>query len=89
MLQIINILCKNQNLSDKFEFEKFINDKKISFDELIFYKHSKTGDRFLHYLVRNGNLNLIKLLNSYSQFLPTGFFDLSNNDGKTALHEVF
>ena len=89
MLQIINCLCKSSNLSKKSDFENLINNDETLLNNLFYYKHPKTGDCFIHYLVRSGNLNLLKFIYSnYSSVYPNNYFEFSNNDGKTALHEV-
>ena len=89
MLQLINSLCKSWNLIDKFDFENLVKNADKTLIELFDYKHPKTGDCFIHYLVRSGNFNLLKLIHSnYSNVYPQNYFEFSNNDGKTALHEV-
>jgi hypothetical protein len=89
MLQIINSLCKSSNLNEKSQFENLIKNDEKTLIDLFYFKHPKTGDCFLHYLVRSGNFNLLKLIHSnYSNVYPQNYFEFSNNDGKTALHEV-
>ena len=95
MLHLINILCKSKNLNGKIEFENVLksststNDINSLLKDLFLFRHEKTGDCFTHYVSRTGNLNLIRLLQeNYLHILPENYFEFSNNDGKTALHEV-
>ncbi len=86
MLQFINFLCKNKNLCSKHDFEK---PNFGSLNQLFDYRHPKTGDYFVHYLARSGNLQLIKLIHlNYETTYPKNYFDFENHDGKTMLHEV-
>lgn len=82
MLQIINTLCKNQDPT----LEEFKNTcKNVSVENLYNFKEPKTGDNLLLYAARFGNLNLIKLLHHNYSHLN---FNLTNYDGKNALHEA-
>ena len=95
MLHLINILCKSKNLNGKIELENVLksltntNDISSLLKNLFLFRHEKTGDCFTHYVSRTGNLNLMRLLpENYLHILPENYFEFSNNDEKTALHEV-
>jgi hypothetical protein len=96
MLELINLLCKNKNYNENLIFklvDSFYNSRAISYfnkdkilNDLVLYRHEKTGDNILLYAARCGNLELIKELKKLKSDLIN--FNLSNNDGKNALHEV-
>ena len=97
MLHLVNALCKaSTGLETKTEFEAFLlkqNPIKAHPDDLVkslfAFKHSQTGDTVLNFAARCGNVELIRMLcENYGDLCPKNFLDYSNNDGKSALHEV-
>ena len=87
MLKFINNLCKNKFLrEDNFEKEF---PSVIDFEQLIKYKHPHSGDTVIHYACKCGNFEFLRLI--YNRLGPTlsrQYFQISNTDGKNALHEV-
>lgn len=81
MLKIINQLSKNVSLNiDQFqELTKDFNPI-----DLINYKDSKNGDGLILKAARQGNLNLLKIIQNIN---PKLNFNMTNFDGKNALHE--
>ena len=98
MLHLINHLCREEfDLADE-SLKKLKQIIGSSTNELISYRHERTGDTLMNHLARCGHLNLIKLLFT-NRFDSHGepeidlsalkkCLSMANNDSKNALHEA-
>lgn len=78
---MINQLCKNTSITvDQFQ----ALTKNFNLHDLINFKNQKNGDCLILKAARTGNLNLLKIL---KENIPNINFNVSNFDGKNALHE--
>lgn len=85
MQNLIKLLCQSQltSLDEIREIISFRNPT-MTFESLLDYQNEQTGDSFVLYAARCGNLNLIQIIN---EKYPTKIGSV-NRDGKNALHEV-
>lgn len=81
MQQMINNLCKNTSITEN-EFQALTKDYNLN--HLISFKNPKNGDCLILNAARAGNLNLLKII---KKNIPMVNFNVSNFDGKNALHE--
>lgn len=65
MLQVINLLCKNNNIDSLNEY---------NLKELFHFKEKKTGDNIILYAARCGNVNLLRVLFEEQKHLESNYF---------------